>query len=579
MGTLVSSRTGTCSNVFTDGMYEEYFTDNFNFLNDNLLNSKLFTNTSIGPIMNNIEKGFSFRRNKLSYHGSAATLLNCMRSDGSSAWTSSDVTRSEIEFRTTLYFSNIRPMSIHRSTKAVSYVQSHVVLIWRLYRNALVNSVFASTLDPLMLPAPPQQPEVYLNSAIVSTPVDRTHAPIVDQMEVDIEFSTVPPSRKYVMVYEENSIEYKPQSNDAHTLLHVVDEPLYHHEAPMCLGNHEDKKCMQTWNSKIILQLNDMQNIQSGKQRTYNGDLVATFSVHECADVEDVTTCNINSSYRISVTISLVLQSVLTLVDESRDEVSLHVVAIHSERQPIPFNPYGVTGHLEKAGVSDGDSITLEVQFSPTWLRSLYRLQLMLLVTCIWPVKPKMGCVAARPYHRKVHFIDPDYHSYFGGKYDSYRLHHEAGKGATINHLYDEQANLHISKFDHVALTDYDVLYTVTAIYRLVERQPIKAPYGSHHRRKRNPNGQIKTFNSNFKKAQITSISFFAEGCVNGLVFDNKTRICISSSDGNGEYTTSTNQHERISSFPPNLDVDNSAATASASFVTIFIAVYLNILF
>ncbi|XP_071963260.1 uncharacterized protein [Antedon mediterranea] len=551
-GTLTSSRTGSCSNVFTDSRYPAYFTDNYNVITPPS-NSRLFNTSSIGSIENNTKREFLFRRNKLIHKGSARALMDCMRSDGSSAWTTTDVTKSEIEYRATLYLTNVRPKPIHHRTQAVSYVQTHVVLIWRLCRNAIVNTVFATDLSPT-LPVV-QGPRVYLDSAIVSTPVDRTLMPVVDQMTVDIKFSTVSPLTNHILIYEEASLGYTPAEDDGHQLLAVIKEPRNKLQiSPLCV--HADHgKCLQSWYSKIVLQLND---IQSHEKKTYLGDLVATFTIHECADIEDVSTCKRNATAKCNVTISLVLQSALTLTDERYDEVTLNVVAIHSGHQPIPFYPHG-TRYTERVRVAEGDRISFQVQYSPIWLRTMYYLQLMLLLTCFGQESDKMGCVAAQPDHRKVHYIDPNFQLFVGGNYDSYRLHEEAGVLSSLNRVYDDETNLHISKFNHVTLTADRVLYTVTAIYRLVEKQQMGSPPVVRYRRKRNPRA-LQMNRNMYGKAHVTSFTYYAEGCGHGMVFDSTQRACTVAMDSADHTTILANQHRP--SFSPEIDnMENKAVT------------------
>ncbi|XP_070580769.1 uncharacterized protein [Ptychodera flava] len=207
-GQLVSGNTGNCSSVFSDAVFDE----NNGFYKDDYLPSapgtkQLFTAYSHGDggFMSN-DYGVSVREDSIQFEGPLNVFLECVNSKGENIWDRSVNTES-IQYNTTLYMTNVRPKQTTDGESGISFIQSHVILYWRLLRTAIVRFIITSTerLKPIFEYAIVRP--MYVDD-------DETKGPERNKAEVELAFKTVADSDQIMAVYKDGSLNYIPIDTD-----------------------------------------------------------------------------------------------------------------------------------------------------------------------------------------------------------------------------------------------------------------------------------------------------------------------------------------------------------------------------
>ncbi|XP_077979651.1 uncharacterized protein LOC144434993 [Glandiceps talaboti] len=217
-GKLVAANTGNCSNVFSDAVFDE----NTGFYVDNYLPSapgtkELFTSYQHGPSgFETNDKGLSIREDHVTYTGGLDRFLRCADTAGKSVW-ERNVYSESIQFNTTLYVTNVRPKNTADGESGISYIQSHIILYWRLIRTAIARFIITSTerLRPIFEYAIVRP--IYVDG-------DVTKGPDRNKIEVEISFKTVADSDEIMAVYDDGSIQYQPEDPD-NQLVYVKEDP------------------------------------------------------------------------------------------------------------------------------------------------------------------------------------------------------------------------------------------------------------------------------------------------------------------------------------------------------------------
>nr|XP_006821829.1 PREDICTED: uncharacterized protein LOC102808840 isoform X2 [Saccoglossus kowalevskii] len=217
-GQLIASHTGNCSNVFQD----QPFDATNGFYQDEYLpaapgGKDLFNQFAAGadgfvPKSN----GLVVRTETLSYRGNKDKFFDCVNTDGLSIW-ERHVYEESIEFNTTLYITNVRPKKSNDGESGISFIQSHVILYWRLLRTAIARFIISSTerIRPIFEYAVVRP--VYIDD-------DETKGPDRNKAEVELAFKTVTWSDTMMAVYEDASLTYNPINAD-NALAFVKDDP------------------------------------------------------------------------------------------------------------------------------------------------------------------------------------------------------------------------------------------------------------------------------------------------------------------------------------------------------------------
>ncbi|XP_022094469.1 uncharacterized protein LOC110981300 isoform X2 [Acanthaster planci] len=403
-GDLWSSRTGYCSNVEEDRRWEDrYFDDDF-FKSKNSSGAKnLFSRYLRGSDEN---ATLGIRLDEVRYAGSLDTFMYCERSDGSNIWDFS-IHFEEIQYTTVLYATNVRPVpgwspggSIR--VPAVAYVQTHIRLVWRLTRIAMVNFVVSSV--PIISERLLEEIGrllVLFDFAIVEPYLLSDGVPDLSRARLHMGFSTLLPARNRSIVVFRNGTEIYEPEVQGNSLEEVVSAPPSTlEETPIC-SLRRPQYCQQTWEFEMVLRM-DLATLVQELPLDATGVFQFNFDSYKCPDLNTTEACELASDLPPwDVRIDLTLQTTVDAVDEQTDSVTLSIVKLANDK-----------GEDLRGGrtINHMENITVEVRFSPAFLRSSYILELQLFMVCIGDqhLDSSQGCLGAREEDRYSAFVGQD---------------------------------------------------------------------------------------------------------------------------------------------------------------------------
>ncbi|XP_038070105.1 uncharacterized protein LOC119739297 [Patiria miniata] len=402
-GDLWSGRTGLCSNIEENLRWgDKYFDDDF-FQSHNSSGVKnLFSEYLRGG--DNTTSGI--RLDEIRYDGNLDTFIYCERSDGSNIWDFS-IHFEEIQYTTVLYATNIRPVpdwspggAVH--VPAVAYVQTHIKLVWRLSRIAMVNFVVSSVpivsdrlIDEI------GQLLVLFDFAIVEPFLLSDGTPDLSRARLQMGFSTQLPARNRSMVVFQNGTEIYEPEVQGNSLEEVVSWPPATLEKTSLCNLRQPKYCLQSWEFEMVLKM-DISALVQELPLDATGVFQFNFDSYICQTLNTTEGCNMTSDLPPwEVRIDLTLQTTVDAVDEQKDSVTLSIVKLANDR-----------GEDMRGGrtINHMENITVEVRFYPAFLRSSYTLELQLFMVCIGDqhMDSSRGCLGAREEDRYSAFVGED---------------------------------------------------------------------------------------------------------------------------------------------------------------------------
>nr|XP_006815563.1 PREDICTED: uncharacterized protein LOC102804246 [Saccoglossus kowalevskii] len=401
-GNLVSGRTGECSSVYEDSTFPTYFEDGYftDKVDGELASKKLFTEFVRGTVDANNK-----RTDQIIFEGDMGTFFSCLKSDGiTNIWQVAGSNSDEIEYRTKLYATNVRPKDDAVATAGISFVQSHIELIWRLSRTAIGKFIISSTaiLKPIF------------EFAIVSTVYDAAGDPIPTQARLKLRFTTIVDSDAKMVVYKANEVDYIPDNAD-HNLITIEKSPATTiTTVPTCImvtdiiGTDQQYQCHQTWEFQFLLSIST-DNIDNNVPIDASGVFEFLFDTYTCTNVGgviDVSTCILDDGEPAKLSAAITIQTTVLLEDAEDDKVTITLVSLRGANND-EFSADGARGVLHK------EEVTLDVKFSPALLRADYTLKLMLFMVCrgseySTPSYPD-GCLAAPSLDRYVAHVDDEF--------------------------------------------------------------------------------------------------------------------------------------------------------------------------
>ncbi|XP_077992062.1 uncharacterized protein LOC144446183 [Glandiceps talaboti] len=474
-GELIRSRTGECSSVYEDSNFPTYLQDEYfqNKSSAELSGRNLFS----GFVRDSYVDGDGHRNNKVFYEGDLQTFFECMKSDGStSIWEVTTDSQDEIEYRTKLYATNVRPKVGDSATGGISFVQSHIELIWRLSRTAIGKFIISSTaiLKPIF------------EFAIVGTVYGVDDKPIPTQASLHLRFTTVLDSSTQMVVYQANSVKYTPENDTVnHAIQTVVQTPSTNVlSSPVCTialdeGTGKELQCTQIWDFKFILQI-DTSLASNNVPVDASGEFEFLYDTYSCDLVDNqtvVASCTIIPQDAAIVTASITIQTTVLLEDAEDDQITITLVSLRGINNE-EFSVDGARGVLHK------EEVTLEVKFSPALLRRDYTLKLMLFMVCrgqdyAGDTYPD-GCLHASLTDRYVAHVDADLSLSKSGDNSTYTIADLSSdfEQPLQSQQYVELTDggdlrpvpIHRSVFINKALSGLSDTYTITTVYRLEEK-------------------------------------------------------------------------------------------------------------
>ncbi|XP_070539874.1 uncharacterized protein [Ptychodera flava] len=543
-GRLDMSRTGECSSVYEDSEFPTYLQDNYfaNKTSGELTTKKLFTSF----VRDNTLDSNNYRNHKIVYSGDLETFFECKKSDGlTSIWDVTSDTQDEIEYRTKLYATNVRPKDLSSASAGMSFVQSHIELIWRLSRTAIGKFIISSTaiLQPIF------------EFAIVGTVYDENDQPVPTQANLHIRFTTVLDTDKQMVVYAADSIVYIPDNENHAINKTVLAPPSTLANTTVCTialdeGTGSQLQCRQTFDFKFVLEI-DTSLATNSEPVDASGVFEFFFNTYTCETVNNQTqvgTCVLNSDQGlVKVSAAVTLQTTVLLEDAEDDQITITLVSLRGVNN-VEFSVPGNRGVLHK------EEVTLEVKFSPALLREDFTLELLLFMVCrgeeyAGEERPD-GCLESPKRGRYVAHLDNAFQLPSAHGNDTFNSTHLEGdfQQPLESHVYKQLAEngavlavpIHQSVFINKALSGKSDTYTITTVYRLksktrkrrdlLEEEETIQDVVLHHAVRDNKivhTRRARAIEDSVEKHHDKVVAFQAAGCPSNAIHDGDEFECI----------------------------------------------------
>ncbi|XP_033626765.1 uncharacterized protein LOC117289655 [Asterias rubens] len=403
-GELWSDETGQCSNMEQDLTWADGYFDDDHFQSRNTSWKKdLFTEYLRGKDNQSSE----IRLDDIRFYGDLQTFLDCTRADGTNIWDYS-ISKEEIQYTTILYATNVRPIPGwdpfgQVQAPAVAYVQTQVKLVWRLIRTAMVNFVVSSVpIVSSRLLEEIGRLIILFDFAIVEPILFQDGSPDLTRAHLTLGFSTQLPSRNLSMVvFRKGTEKYEPEV-EGNALEEVVSWPASEiADTPVCnLGT--PKYCKQSWEYEMILKM-DISSLVDDKPLDATGLFQFDFDSYKCENLYSTSGCALMDDLQPwEIKIDLTLQTTVDAIDEEQDSISVSIVKLVNDN-----------GEDLRGGqtIRHKENVTVEVNFSPAFLRSHYVLELQLFMVCMGDehMDSLQGCLGASESQRYSAFVGEDF--------------------------------------------------------------------------------------------------------------------------------------------------------------------------
>nr|BAJ41223.1 egg coat matrix protein [Asterias amurensis] len=487
-GDINPDNTGECSNVMFDAPYNQqdvaagyYFSDVGNFISRNVsilddqsngdsVHKRLFTSYVRGQSFTDIDSdGVNIQRRDyiLSFNQNFGFFFNCTNTMGENIWSFANTTDT-IEFRSTIYFTNVRPVDPADGTKGMSWVTSNVDLIYRLNRVAIVNFIVSSTA--LVKPV--------LDFVIIEPYFDAQGDPEPNRASIEIQFQTTIESAggELLALYNATSLQYiaRDQVAGENSSLNLDLDYIYPDGSQQCQYVETDK-CRQTWLFKFVIDLN-VGIVENDLPIDATGTFKFRFAKHQCVDATEAnpSDCVDLGLDPFTISLEVTIQTVVQVVDATKDSPTVILVSMSGA------NGEDLRGGVDPPtrGVNHLEDVNIVVKYTPEFLRSDFDLDLTLFMVCKEDkTNSPGGCLDVEISNRYVayqsEFFRYAYVAVEGGEVTSYNttdLDDDNTVQSLTTNAYDSANEVYNIGFTNTALSQERLSYTITTVFRLIEK-------------------------------------------------------------------------------------------------------------
>ncbi|XP_033108679.1 uncharacterized protein LOC117110177 [Anneissia japonica] len=486
-GDVIPENSGECSNILNGGTFiQDTFSNGILFNDDNnitpiqyteadlkTLPKKLFMSYSRGGFVDVVDvynENVTRREYQFGFSGDFEFFFNCTNRLGNSIW-SYDGSQRLIEFKATVYFTNVRPVVNTDGTKGMSYVSSSANLYYRIYRIAMVNFILSS--QPLVKPS--------IDFVIISpyVPVEG-QMPVANAAKLEIRFrTTIESPTGELLIFEADSIEYEPEDNN-NTL--NEDFEIAYPSGPQPCDNVGT--CEQLWNFELVLDVKE-KVVENNEPIDATGIFRFKFKKHQCSDATTSPTgCVDLNEPVLTISMEVTIQTVVTVVDSETDKPRLVIVSLTGFQN----DNLRLTNGGDVRGVNHRERVKYKISYTPEFLYSKYGLRLTLFMVCkgvSFADEPE-GCLAANVEDRYIAYYHDDFEfSYLSNvsttvSYNTNSLSDDPwspyGDNSTQQELRfngPDPTNEDIYRMDFIntALSMEREYYVITTVFKLVPKE------------------------------------------------------------------------------------------------------------
>ncbi|XP_071846845.1 uncharacterized protein [Apostichopus japonicus] len=554
-GDIIPANTGECSSVIGEGGFDHiafgpgyYFSDlgNFEEMNisrDEILNAdqnglkRLFTHYRRGQTYSDNDiRGEELQRQDytLAFDGNFGFFFNCTNSHSQSIWEFSNTTQT-VEFRTTIHFTNVRPVDPLDGSEGSSWVSSSAELIYRISRIAIVNFILSSTA--LVKPV--------LDYVIIGPYIENV-LPIPGKAHVEIHFrTTVESTEGELLAYILDTFEYNSRDN-----ITTLDQVLEGSYGTVQCSFDVLTQCEQKWYFKLVLDVSD-HVAEDGVPIDATGTFGFSFQLHNCSDPtgSPPSTCSEKAIDPFFISMEITIQTVVEVLDSEKDSPRIELFSLQGE------NGDDLRGGTNEGrrGVNHLEEVSMKVRYQPEFLRDDFDLKLMLFMVCKDDKTENVaGCLDVETSQRYIAYYDTEFiyeYTTDGENVTRFNLTdiesewNPNGNATTQQmlsyHGYDRDTSIYQMDFTNSALSQVRLEYTITTVYELIE---------ANTRRKRSqsivPQEESELMIYNFhnrerrdiwtavQESQANTVSLESLGCPDNSVFEDQQCLCVIEGEG-----------------------------------------------
>ncbi|XP_071785963.1 uncharacterized protein [Asterias amurensis] len=235
--------------------------------------------------------------------------------------------------------------------------------------------------------------------------------------------------------------------------------------APYCNFTEWEQSCTQSWLFVVVLEV-DTTAAVNRMPIDATGEFTFEFETYTCPN-NDRSACSKVDVPNAIISHEITLQTTVEIVDDVKDSPRIYLKKVHGEDPTVDIRD----GY--RPGVSHLETVTVDTHFFPEFLRTNLQLELTLFMVCIgreFRDTPD-GCLGAPVEQSYTAYVSPEF---------LYRLSTDnslltpdsiaTSSQSLESHDYIHSEEIHRSLFVNKALSAMSREYTITNVFRLVER-------------------------------------------------------------------------------------------------------------
>ncbi|XP_022094569.1 uncharacterized protein LOC110981363 [Acanthaster planci] len=292
----------------------------------------------------------------------------------------------------------------------------------------------------------------------------------------------------------------------------------YANYAPYCNFTEWENYCTQRWVFVLVLEV-DSSGATNRMPIDATGEFTFEFDTYDCPN-NDRSVCRRLDIPEAIVSNEITLQTTVEVVDDAKDSPRVYLKKVHGSDPTVDIRG-GVP-----PGVSHLEAVTVETHFFPLFLRDELEMELTLFMVCIGSeFNSGDGCLTSSPENSYTAYVSPNffYRLYTAPEAftDLFADDIATSTQTLDSHSYIHASEMHRTVFTNKALSARSQEYTITSVFRLVERA------GRRRRAILKRDVQDKV-----DEPILVHQTILFRGCPPNSVHDAQKQACVCSEDG-----------------------------------------------